>query len=87
MVEAGQVHLGEGLCGEKGVAGGGLTGCEAALHLAREGKKVTVVEMVDERAAHRRARYHEVCPAGAVPKHGARVITEVKIEEITAAGS
>jgi 2,4-dienoyl-CoA reductase-like NADH-dependent reductase (Old Yellow Enzyme family)/thioredoxin reductase len=32
------------------VAGGGGIGCEAALHLARKGKKVTVVEMLDEAA-------------------------------------
>lgn len=29
------------------VAGGGLTGCETALNLARKGKNVTIVEMVD----------------------------------------
>lgn len=29
------------------VLGGGLAGCEAAIHLAQEGKKVTVVEMRD----------------------------------------
>ena len=30
------------------VLGGGLAGCEAAIHLAQEGKKVTIVEMRDE---------------------------------------
>lgn len=29
------------------VLGGGLAGCEASIHLAREGKKVTIVEMRD----------------------------------------
>lgn len=32
------------------IAGGGGVGCECALHLARKGKKVTVVEMLDEAA-------------------------------------
>lgn len=32
------------------VLGGGLAGCEAAIHLAQEGKKVSVVEMRDELA-------------------------------------
>lgn len=29
------------------IVGGGLVGCECGLHMARQGKKVTVVEMVD----------------------------------------
>lgn len=33
------------------VAGGGLVGCETALDLARAGKEVTIVEMLDELAA------------------------------------
>lgn len=32
------------------VLGGGLAGCEAAIHLAQEGKKVSIVEMRDELA-------------------------------------
>lgn len=30
------------------VVGGGLTGCEVALHLAQKGKKVTIVEMLND---------------------------------------
>ena len=30
------------------VAGAGLTGCETALHLAQEGKKVTIIDMLDQ---------------------------------------
>ena len=42
------------------IMGGGLVGCETALHLAEEGRKVTVIEMASEiaietTAAHRRA--------------------------------
>ncbi len=42
------------------IMGGGLVGCETALHLAEEGHEVTIIEMADEvaietSAAHRRA--------------------------------
>lgn len=48
------VHATEVLLGEKPVTdeilvmGGGLVGCETALWLAKQGKKVTVVEMADD---------------------------------------
>jgi len=43
-VESGKVSVGNKVV----IAGGGLTGCENALVLAREGKEVTLVEMVSE---------------------------------------
>lgn len=39
------------------VLGGGLAGCEAAIHLAQEGKKVTIVEMRDELAPDANVRH------------------------------
>ncbi|MPW26763.1 FAD-dependent oxidoreductase [Alkalibaculum sp. M08DMB] len=42
-VESGAIQLGNNIV----IAGGGLTGCETALNLARKGKKVTIIEMVD----------------------------------------
>jgi 2-enoate reductase len=40
-------HLGHKMVGESVIiAGGGLSGCEAALELIQEGKKVTIVEML-----------------------------------------
>ena len=42
---------------EVAVLGGGLGGCEAAIHLAREGKKVTVIEMRDELAPDANVRH------------------------------
>ncbi len=39
------------------VLGGGLAGCEAAIHLAREGKKVTIVEMRDALAPDANVRH------------------------------
>jgi 2-enoate reductase len=50
-VWAGDVCAGDAETGERVVvAGGGGIGCETALHLARLGKKVTVVEMLAEAA-------------------------------------
>jgi 2,4-dienoyl-CoA reductase-like NADH-dependent reductase (Old Yellow Enzyme family)/thioredoxin reductase len=45
-VEAGTAEVGH----EVVIAGGGLTGCETALSLARKGKHVTIIEMVSEKA-------------------------------------
>jgi NADPH-dependent 2,4-dienoyl-CoA reductase/sulfur reductase-like enzyme len=45
-VEAGVRETGNSVI----IAGGGLTGCETALNLARKGKQVTIVEMVDRKA-------------------------------------
>lgn len=39
------------------VFGGGLAGCEAAIHLTQEGKKVTIVEMRDEMAPDANVRH------------------------------
>ncbi|WP_303869457.1 FAD-dependent oxidoreductase [Acetobacterium wieringae] len=44
-VESGAVSVGQNVV----IAGGGLTGCETALDLARKGKHVTIVEMVSEK--------------------------------------
>ncbi len=50
-VWAGDVCSGEAETGDRVVvAGGGGIGCETALHLARQGKKVVVVEMLPEAA-------------------------------------
>ena len=50
-VWAGDVCAGDAETGERVVvAGGGGIGCETALHLAQQGKKVTVVEMLPEAA-------------------------------------
>lgn len=43
--------------GEVVVLGGGLAGCEAAIHLAKEGRKVTVVEMRDVLAPDANVRH------------------------------
>lgn len=42
------------------VLGGGLAGCEAAVHLAQEGKKVTIVEMRDDVAIDANIRHRPI---------------------------
>lgn len=88
VIEGGEVHLGKAVVGQKVVvAGGGLTGCEAALHLAQDGKDVTVVDMVDE--SQLVADAHDIVKfalLGLFEKHGVKLMTEVKIEEITDEG-
>lgn len=39
------------------ILGGGIAGCECAIHLGREGKKVTLIEMRDELANDANKRY------------------------------
>ena len=46
--------------GEVVVLGGGLAGCECAIHLAREGKSVHVVEMRDELAPDANPRHRPI---------------------------
>ena len=49
VVVANDLYLKRDCLGQKvAVLGGGLVGCETAVHLAQEGREVTVVEMLDE---------------------------------------
>ena len=84
VVWAGDVHMDRATTGETVVvAGGGLTGCEAALHLAQAGKKVTIIDMIDLRAL-----------TADIPRllitllneNGVRFLTGVKLEEIHDSG-
>ena len=48
-----EVHLGTIPVGKRVVVcGGGLSGCDIALDLARQGRQVTIVEMIDTIAAN-----------------------------------
>lgn len=84
VVWAGDVHMDRVSVGETAViVGGGLTGCEAALHLAEKGRKVTVIDMLSwgELAAE--------IPRGLTTllrENGVHFMTEVKLEEITDKG-
>ncbi len=66
------------------VLGGGLAGCEAAIHLAQEGKKVTIVEMRDALAPDANVRHR---PLLLKQIEGlAEVRTGLKGMEVTAQG-
>jgi 2-enoate reductase len=78
------IHLGNVKVGSSVVvAGGGLTGCDTALALAREGKKVTIVEMLPDIACDlnpisRQALSEELSQAGV------EILTDHTIRKFTA---
>lgn len=87
-VWAGDVSAGETDTGERVVvAGGGGIGCETALHLARRGKKVTVVEMLPEAACdfnfiNRGMLLELLAEAGVEIRTGLRVV-EIRADGVT----
>ena len=81
---AAQVLLRDKDCGESTVIiGGGLVGCETALWLKQQGKKVTIVEALDKILAVN----GPLCHANSdmleklIPYHGIEVITNAKATE------
>ncbi|MCI2048565.1 MAG: FAD-dependent oxidoreductase [Lachnospiraceae bacterium] len=80
---ASQVLLKEKDCGQKTViVGGGLVGCELALWLAQQGKKVTIIEALDKLLALN----GPLCSANKdmllrlIPYNGIEVITGAKVK-------
>ena len=69
---------------EVAVMGGGLAGCECAIHLGMEGKKVHLIEMRDELAADANVR-HRPLLLKEIEKY-VHVHTGCKVEEVTAEG-
>jgi NADPH-dependent 2,4-dienoyl-CoA reductase/sulfur reductase-like enzyme len=67
------------------VLGGGLVGCEVSVHLAQEGKSVTVVEMLPEVAADANAKHRPIL-LSQMEKHGVSVSTETKGLRVTEEG-
>jgi 2,4-dienoyl-CoA reductase-like NADH-dependent reductase (Old Yellow Enzyme family)/NADPH-dependent 2,4-dienoyl-CoA reductase/sulfur reductase-like enzyme len=66
------------------VAGAGLTGCETALYLAQQGKKVTVIDMVSElEIAREAAHMNKIALLQLLDQHGVEFKTEVKLDGIT----
>lgn len=59
------------------VFGGGLAGCETAIHLAQEGKKVHLVEMRSELAPDANIRHRPIL-LSEIEKEGVEVHTELK---------
>lgn len=64
------------------VIGGGTVGCETALYLAQYGKKVTIVESLDELMALEEVKYNTVLLKDMLEKAGVKVYTRSKPTEI-----
>jgi 2,4-dienoyl-CoA reductase-like NADH-dependent reductase (Old Yellow Enzyme family)/thioredoxin reductase len=81
---AGDVDLGKAKVGENVVViGGGFTGSETALQLAKDGKKVTIIDVLDL------PTLQADWPRGLAEKleeYGVRILTEIKVEEISNQG-
>jgi 2,4-dienoyl-CoA reductase-like NADH-dependent reductase (Old Yellow Enzyme family)/thioredoxin reductase len=85
VVWVGDVNMGKAKVGTTVlVAGGGSTGGETALQLAKDGKKVTMIDMLPY------ATLIAGWPRGLIDmleKYGVRLLTELKLEEITDKGA
>ena len=66
------------------ILGGGLVGCETAIHLGKQGKKVTIVEMRSEVAADCNA-FHKIAINIELKKY-VTVLTDTRAVEITEKG-
>jgi 2-enoate reductase len=67
------------------VVGGGYVGCETALHLARMGKKVTIVEMLPDIALDAGAIEREAL-VRLLAEAGVKLATNMKVNEIVNGG-
>jgi 2,4-dienoyl-CoA reductase-like NADH-dependent reductase (Old Yellow Enzyme family)/thioredoxin reductase len=85
---ASDVDIGKAKTGRRVVvAGAGLTGCETALHLAQQGKKVTIIDIIPElEFAKDAALLPRVALMELFHQHGVELRAEVKLEEITDKG-
>ncbi len=68
------------------VLGGGLAGCEAAIHLAEEGKKVSLVEMRDDLAPDANVRHRPLLLAKIKELESLEVHTGLKGLKVTEEG-
>ncbi|MCG1012059.1 FAD-dependent oxidoreductase [Tepidanaerobacter sp. GT38] len=67
------------------ICGGGLSGCDAALELAMKGKKVTVVEMLDE-CARDAMPINRISLMRMLAENNVTLMTNSKVVEITSRG-
>jgi 2,4-dienoyl-CoA reductase-like NADH-dependent reductase (Old Yellow Enzyme family)/NADPH-dependent 2,4-dienoyl-CoA reductase/sulfur reductase-like enzyme len=88
VVLAADVDLGKAKTGEiVVVAGAGMTGCETALHLAQQGKRVTVVDMIAESEIAKDATsLNRITLLELLHQHSVKFRAEVKLKEITDKG-
>jgi len=84
VVLAGDVDTGKAKTGDPVViVGAGLTGCETALELAMQGKKVKVIDMIPESEVAQDAKaMNRFVLLDLLEQHHVQIITEVKLEEI-----
>ena len=89
VVWAGDVNTGKATTGKTVVvAGAGLTGCETALHLAQQGQKVVVIDMIGEmEIAKDTTSVNKAALMELLYQHDVQFKTEVKLEEITDRGA
>jgi len=88
VVWAGDVDTGGATTGRTVVvAGAGLTGCETALMLGREGKDITIIDMISEmEIAGDTSLVNRITLLDMLHEKGVRFKTGVKLEEITDKG-
>lgn len=65
------------------VAGGGTVGCETAVYLAEQGKKVTIVEMLEELAVDMEPITRFDLLTEVLPKAGIKALTKITITQIS----
>lgn len=65
------------------VIGGGSIGCETAEFLAKQGKKVSIVEMTDKLASNT-GKTDQTILLGHLKGYGVKLLTECRVEKITA---
>lgn len=68
------------------VAGGGVTGCEAALYLAQKGKKVVIIETMERLIPEDTHRANRMTLLEMINDHGVSFMTRAQIMEITGSG-
>jgi 2,4-dienoyl-CoA reductase-like NADH-dependent reductase (Old Yellow Enzyme family)/thioredoxin reductase len=88
VVWAGDVDTGKASIGEiVVVVGAGLTGCETALNLAQQGRKVKIIDMIDEQEiAKDTSSVNRITLMELLHQNDVEFKTEVKLQEITDKG-
>jgi len=88
VVTATDFELGKAKTGKRVVvAGAGLTGCETGLHIAHEGKQVTIIDMLKESEIAMDTNLpNRITIMDLLEKSGAKLMTEVTLVEINKDG-
>ncbi len=84
VVLAGDVDMGRAKTGNTVIiVGAGLTGCETALELALQGKKVKIIDMIPEMEIAQDAQaMNRLTLLDLLQHHGVEFMNEVKLEEV-----